>query len=835
MVARSAQPARTGPLMPSDAADTRASRKRAVALIAAIALSAAAIFSLVPSVALIAGFLTLLTAFAGIVFFLRSSQASKSVDEEADPDWSITRTIADQADMALAVTDRAGRLVCANDRFTKWFGGAPVPPELPVDGGGRELLSAAGRAAWRDGRGEADGVARGAATYDAVVKRAGAGEEYLVWQLSPRATTDPVDDSIAMVSGAPGRALAAAGIGASVVGAEGRIWASNPAFAERATGSDAANIVGKGFVSFLRADDRGAVFFERDGPYGNPVKLLHAPLSDAHHDPAHDKAKERSPALVLLIDDEGGVAERGRTLEQVTAMLALLPTGLALVDRDGRFVFLNDAFRKLAGLTPDDHPLYPSDIMIPGDKSAVADAVRRYATGPAQAGDLTVRMRGRGEEPVALGIAGLRGLGEAAVILSARGGGLGGGPGGGGADVTAQMTQQTKMEAVGQLAGGIAHDFNNILTAIIGHCDLMLLRHAPGDGDYDDVQQIRNNSNRAASLTRQLLAFSRQQTLRPQVLQLPDVVADVSNLLKRLLADNIELEVRHGRNLSPVRADPVQLEQVIINLGVNARDAIAAAGGNGGTISITTEAVRATDVPALGNDILPVGDYSSLVVSDTGKGIPPGAMAKIFEPFFTTKEAGKGTGLGLATVYGIVKQSGGYIFADSAPGEGATFSIYFPVHAGEPDDMAPPATAVPAPALKARGDLWGTGRVLLVEDEDMVRAVAERALTRQGYDVATAVDGEDGLEQLLADDAAPFDVIVTDVMMPNMDGPTMAARAREARSDLPILFMSGYAEEQLRASIDIDNVAFLAKPFSVTQIARAVGEILGANRSKAGD
>jgi len=446
------------------------------------------------------------------------------------------------------------------------------------------------------------------------------------------------------------------------------------------------------------------------------------------------------------------------------------------------------------------------------DKAAVADAIRRFANGATHSMDMAIRLKDHPDEPVALTIAGARGLGDAAVLLSLKDNGEE-------TRLKREVAQATKMQAVGQLAGGVAHDFNNILTAIIGHCDLMLMRHSPGDSDYDDIQQIKANSNRAASLTRQLLAFSRQQTLRPQVLQLPDVISEVSQLLKRLLGETVKLEVRHGRNLGAVRADPGQLEQVVVNLAVNARDAMLAKDPNGGgTLTIMSRAVSAAEVRKMGSDILPVADYSALEMSDTGTGIPPEILGKIFEPFFTTKEIGKGTGLGLSTVYGIVKQSGGYIFADSKPGQGSTFSIYFPVHAAEAPKIAK-VTAKEKPV-----DLWGTGLILLVEDEDMVRAVAERALTRQGYTVLTAENGEAALE-LLARGEKP-DLLISDVVMPSMDGPTMVRHARERYPDLPILFMSGYAEEQPRKSIDLDNVAFLPKPFSVQQLAEAARDML---------
>ncbi|WP_417621859.1 response regulator [Parasphingorhabdus sp.] len=783
----------------------------AVAVLASVGL----LYWQVQNITLIIAFLALVFSLAGIVYFFRPQQAATDQEYANPDDWAVTRMVADQSDVGLAITDRAGRLVCANELFTKWFNGPAVPPELPLLAGGSELLATAGRTAWRDGRGYAEGLKRGVAEYSAKVVRTGQGDEYLLWQLIPQVQVDILDDMIRMISGGGGRAFSESGILASVIGGEGRIRASNQAFALRATGRVDANIAGRNFINFLRSDDKGTIFFEREGRHGTPVRLFHVPL---------DREKEKGPALILLIDDDGGMVERGKALEQVESMLSLLPLGLALTDRDGRFLFFNDAFAKTAGIGEKEQPLYPGDLMIRDDKSAVADAVRRYASGPAMAGDLAVRLRNGGEEPVALGIAGIRGLGDAAVLLSIRDNSEE-------SKLKSQVAQATKMQAVGQLAGGVAHDFNNILTAIIGHCDLMLLRHAPGDSDYDDIQQVKNNSNRAAGLTRQLLAFSRQQTLRPQVLQLPDVVADVSNLLKRLLDEKIELEVRHGRNLGLVRADPGQLEQVIINLGVNARDAMP----GGGKISISTQSVVASDVRALKRDILPIGDYTALIFTDSGNGIPPDVIGKIFEPFFTTKAVGKGTGLGLSTVYGIIKQSGGYIFADSILGEGTTFSIYFPVHRPRPDETERATLSSPPVKATAKKELWGSGHILLVEDEDMVRAVAERALTRQGYTVVTASEGEEALGLLADQDSMeqPFDIIVSDVVMPNMDGPTMAKHVRKHFPDLPILFMSGYAEEQLRKSINLDKVNFLPKPFSVAQIAEAVGETL-AEHAKIG-
>jgi two-component system cell cycle sensor histidine kinase/response regulator CckA len=541
--------------------------------------------------------------------------------------------------------------------------------------------------------------------------------------------------------------------------------------------------------------------FVAEGEAGTPLRAVHV---------AADVDGEGGAGTFLLFDT--ATADSPAHSSNLQTLLDVLPIGLALVDRDGRFLTMNEAFRRAARIAGAGTPVYPGDLVVKEDKAAVADAVRRNARGPAMSGDLAVRLVRHTGEPVALTIAGLRGLGDAAVLLLLKDNSEE-------AKLKRQVMQATKMQVVGQLAGGVAHDFNNILTAIIGHCDLMLMRHTPGDSDYDDIQQIKSNSNRAAGLTRQLLAFSRQQTLRPQVLQLPDVVSEVSHLLKRLLGETVELVVKHGRNLGPVRADPGQLEQVIVNLAVNARDAMQSKGG--GTLTIQTYSVRADQVAELGSDILPVADYSALSVTDTGTGISPNVLGKIFEPFFTTKEVGKGTGLGLSTVYGIVKQSGGFIFADSKVGEGTRFVIYLPVHREEA--VAAKTRRVEKPKAN---ELWGTGTVLLVEDEPMVRTVAERALTRHGYQVITADNGEEALEVLARGE--PIDLLISDVVMPGMDGPTMVREARKSRPELKILFMSGYAEEQLRKSIDIENVNFLPKPFSVTELAEAARRAAGA-------
>jgi two-component system cell cycle sensor histidine kinase/response regulator CckA len=381
----------------------------------------------------------------------------------------------------------------------------------------------------------------------------------------------------------------------------------------------------------------------------------------------------------------------------------------------------------------------------------------------------------------------------------------------------AQFAQSQKMQSIGQLAGGIAHDFNNLLTAIAGHCDLLLLRHGPEAPDYADLEQIRQNANRAAALVGQLLAFSRKQTLKPERLDLEDVLSDLTHLLNRLVVERVELKLDHlgrqnGRPLGHVRADRRQLEQVLINLAVNARDAMPA----GGSLLIQTEPITLTEPMRRDRASVPPGDYSVIRVIDRGTGIAPEHLQKIFEPFFTTKRVGEGTGLGLSMVYGIIKQSGGFIFVDSTPGEGTTFSIYLPVFDGEV--LSEPAVTDPhRPALRQ-----GEGVVLLVEDEAPVRAFAGRALRLRGYTVLEAADAEEALA-LLKDPGLEVDVFVTDVVMPGMDGPAWVRQAREARPNARVVFMSGYAEDSLSEDqARIPNSVFLPKPFSLNQLAETV-------------
>jgi two-component system cell cycle sensor histidine kinase/response regulator CckA len=391
-----------------------------------------------------------------------------------------------------------------------------------------------------------------------------------------------------------------------------------------------------------------------------------------------------------------------------------------------------------------------------------------------------------------------------------------------------QMAQSQKMQAVGQLAGGIAHDFNNVLTAIIMSSDLLLTNHRPSDPSFPDIMNIKQNANRAASLVRQLLAFSRKQTLRPEVLNLTDVMADLRMLLARLVGNNVKLKVDHGRDLWPVKADVGQFEQVVVNLTVNARDAMP----EGGDLTIRTKNMTADQCSAFGYRELIPADYVVVEAEDTGTGIPPDVLKKVFEPFFTTKEVGKGTGLGLSMVYGIVKQTGGFIYCDSEVGKGTVFRIFLPRHVAEAKPAAEAAAqlgaaSVPAPKVSdASRDLSGSATVLLVEDEDAVRMGGMRALTSRGYTVHEASSGVEALE-VYHELEGKVDIVVSDVVMPEMDGPTLLGELRKLRPDIKFIFVSGYAEDAFARNLPADaQFGFLPKPFSLKQLATVVKEVL---------
>ncbi len=399
-----------------------------------------------------------------------------------------------------------------------------------------------------------------------------------------------------------------------------------------------------------------------------------------------------------------------------------------------------------------------------------------------------------------------------------------------------QVNQRARMESVGQLAGGIAHDFNNVLSAIMMATDFLLNAHKPTDPSFQDIMQIKQNANRAASLVRQLLAFSRRQTLRPQVLDLGEVLTELNMLLRRLIGEKVELGVVHGRDLWPVKADISQLEQVIVNLAVNARDAMP----EGGKLSVRTANVTAAECAKFALKGMPDADYVLVEVTDTGSGIPPEIIDKIFEPFFSTKEVGKGTGLGLSTVYGIVKQTGGFIYPDSVVGKGTAFRIFLPRHVPSADEVAAAMPQTEAPGIasdsilpvgatlaqRAATDMTGQGTILLVEDEEGLRALNARGLKSRGYKVIEAGNGVEALEAL-EKNGGEVDLVVSDVVMPEMDGPTLLKALRKRNPEIKMIFVSGYAEEAFEKSLPAgEKFAFLPKPFTLKQLIEQVKQTM---------
>jgi len=496
--------------------------------------------------------------------------------------------------------------------------------------------------------------------------------------------------------------------------------------------------------------------------------------------------------------------------ERFERFFANAPVGIALLDRDGKFVEANATLAAFLGAEPSSliGKTLPG-LLIEAERADVADRLGGALRGGAVPGPIALRLPG----------------GKSASLVATR-------DSEGGLilhfidttdqkKIEAQFTQSQKMQAVGQLAGGVAHDFNNLLTAMIGFCDLLLQQHGPGDRSFPDIMQIKQNANRAANLVRQLLAFSRQQTLQPRVLNITDALADLSHLLRRLIGENIALNVVHGRDLGLVKVDQGQLEQVIINLAVNARDAMQ----GGGTLTIKTENVELSEPIRRGDELMPAGKYVVIEVGDTGCGIPKENLERIFEPFFSTKEVGAGTGLGLSTVYGIVKQTGGFVLVDSDVGKGSAFSIYLPRHEGEESAGTSIARADEATLPK---DLTGAGTVLLVEDEDPVRLFSSRALKNKGYKVIEAESAERALE-ILHDGADKIDLVITDVVMPKMDGPSLIKEVRELYPEraLKVIFMSGYTEDNFRKRLGDDvDIHFLPKPFSLKQLAGKVKEVM---------
>ncbi|MCB9974070.1 MAG: PAS domain S-box protein [Rhodospirillales bacterium] len=487
------------------------------------------------------------------------------------------------------------------------------------------------------------------------------------------------------------------------------------------------------------------------------------------------------------------------------------PLGIILVNQDNRIEDCNSEFARMIGSSVSDiEGTDFRDLLADEERASVLSALGLTEKGRQTTGPMDVTLKGS-RRPVSTELHARRFKEGRNIVLHF-------------IDTTEkkaleeQFVQSQKMQAIGQLAGGVAHDFNNMLTAIIGFCDLLLLRHKPGDPSFGDIMQIKQNSNRAANLVRQLLAFSRQQTLRPRLHDLTDILTELSHLLRRLIGANIELDIVHGDDLRLVKIDEGQMEQVFINLAVNARDAME----NGGTVTITTENYTNEKPREINNEDMPPGDWVLIKVSDTGTGISKENLARIFEPFFTTKEIGQGTGLGLSTVYGIVRQSGGFLDVESKIGQGTTFLIYLPraTEGEESEDDEEEQVVEEKPK-----DLTGTETILLVEDEDAVRTFSQRALTNKGYKVLSAESGDSALLLLEKTENTKLDLLITDVVMPGIDGPTLAKKIRQSSPKLKIIFISGYTEERLKDHMG-ERIYFLPKPFTLKQLAEKVKEVL---------
>ena len=562
-----------------------------------------------------------------------------------------------------------------------------------------------------------------------------------------------------------------------------------------------------------------------------PVRLFHKLAFGA------DGAPGASRTLVLNRARDHGTDPQRAAEIRFMRFFHHTPMAIATVDRGGGIVRTNPLFVRLfhdvlSGQTGEGRGRSISAVVAERDRAALEAAIAEAAGGKSDIAPVDATLAGSGERFGRFYVTAVEEEErdqEAAIVYTL--------------ETTAQrelenkVTQQQKMELVGQLAGGIAHDFNNVLSAIIMATDFLLNAHKPTDPSFQDIMQIKQNANRAASLVRHLLAFSRKQTLRPQVLDVGEILSDLTMLLRRLIGENVTLDVVHGRDLWPVKVDISQFEQVIVNLAVNARDAMP----DGGRLRLRTANVTAKDSERFRAKGMPAADYVLVEVSDTGTGIPDAIIDKIFDPFFSTKEVGKGTGLGLSTVYGIIKQTGGFIYVDSVLREGTTFRIFLPRHvasaeeaAAERAGQAEVSTVIDALAAAdqvkraASADLTGQGTILLVEDEEGLRALNARGLASRGYTVLEAANGVEAID-VLEKHGGMVDLVVSDVVMPEMDGPTLLRELRSRNPSLKIIFVSGYAEDAFQKHLPADGqFAFLAKPFTLKQLVNEVKDTLAA-------
>ena len=755
----------------------------------ALGLSGVSNTILLMSASLVAG---ALMTFRSLLQRLAEQDTARSIDT------TVLSELVEMNRRATVLSDVRGRRIAANTAFQELVGG-----ELLGLGdilGGERSFSAFNKLVNQIRRlGDGEGTFRSTLDHQQDVtligRRVG---RYILWEVRGEAAELRLKREAAFIEGWAAPFLEAAGFGAAVVDEEGRLCAANTLLRE---------------WLHLGPDDAlpDRLPLGKDGTYltleqGRRIDLdiIRVPLE------AREEGNTVGAIFFLrrLASVHSGI--RGDVKQRIIdPILDAAPVAVALLDRDGRLVEFNrtlkryvseEAIKDKAGITAH----LQSDA-----KPAFFEAVRLAADGTPPVTPLDVTFTQNGERLGQVVFSSFHDDDKRFAVMYL-------------ADKTQerqleqQFVQAQKMQAVGQLAGGVAHDFNNLLTAIIGFCDLLLLRHDTGDRSFSDLIQIKQNANRAANLVRQLLAFSRQQVVKPQILEVSDVLADLSNLVRRLIGEHIDFNLIHGRDLPKIKADQGQFEQVMINLCVNARDAMP----DGGDLQIFSQQISADDPVFDEFDVMKSGDYVEIEVRDTGTGIESAVQEKIFEPFFTTKGVGEGTGLGLATVYGIIKQSGGYVFCRSELGKGTSFLLYLPAYKESEADLAP---VVEKEEVR---DLTGRGTILLVEDEDSVRLFAERALVSKGYKVIECAAPYLALEELetCADDLT---LMITDVVMPEMDGPALVDIVRKRRPDLPVIFVSGYAEDLLANKLEDPLNHFMAKPFSLKALAELVKSVMG--------
>jgi len=612
---------------------------------------------------------------------------------------------------------------------------------------------------------------------------------------------------------APERLIEALGEAAALAYADGRLLAANSAWRESVgaaprlpkTGAPAASLFaalgaarrGEPARASLRLGgaDRPAVVT----PIGARRFLIRLPAEAA------GALALPAAALEVITAFSSAGAPPPKVLD---AFAAASPFGAALLDGEDPFaaviVEANPALKAVAG---GGEPGQAFGLLI--EPASRADAAQRLAAGTAGAAPLEVRLAHDPARIAHLYLARTDGRWVAYLVdVSEQ------------KQIELQLAQSQKMQAIGQLAGGVAHDFNNLLTAIFMQLDVLASRHPVGDPSYEGLNEIRQTSARAADLVRKLLAFSRKQTVQREILDLGELISEFEVLLRRVLYEDVKLATEYGRNLPQVRIDRSQLETAVMNLAVNARDAVRAHGG--GQVTIRTARLSQEQAIQLGYPTAQ-GEQALIEVADDGPGIAPDIRDKIFEPFFTTKPVGEGTGLGLATVYGIVKQADGWIALDSRLGEGTAFRIFLPIH-------HPSAAAAPLPLAPKRTvarDLSGAGRILFVEDEDAVRGVAAKLLRARGYEVIEAASGEEALE-LAEAHAGEIDLMISDVVMPGMQGPDLLKAARGYLGEAPVMFISGYAESEFSDLLEGEaNISFLPKPIDIKTLAERVKQELG--------